>query len=135
MSFVLDCTLTMAWAFDDLADAWSDSLLDRLGSHGAFVPTVWCIEVADALLEAEGLGKLRAADSSRFLRLLHSLPIEVDRETPARAHAEGFSCARDHDLSAASAAYLELAMREGLPLATRDPELRDAARKAGVELA
>jgi predicted nucleic acid-binding protein len=135
VSFVLDCTVTMAWAFEDLSDAWSDALLERLGTSGAVVPTVWCVEVADALLEAEGLDRLRPADSARFLRLLHSLPIVVDRETPARAHAEGLACARKHDLSSASAAYLELAMREGLPLATRDAELRRAAGAAGVALA
>ncbi len=132
--FVLDCTVTMAWCFEDVSDDWADALLGRLGGELALVPTVWCLEVAEALLGAERMGKLRPADSARFLRLLHTLPIVVDRETPARAHTDGFAQARERDISAHAAAYLELAMREGLPLATRDDELRRAALEAGVPL-
>lgn len=132
--FVLDCTVTMSWCFEDAADDWADGLLGRLGREMALVPTVWCIEVAESLLGAERMGKLRPAESARFLRLLHTLPIVVDRETPARAHSDGLAQARVHGISSQAAAYLELAMREGLPLATRDDELRRAASEAGVPL-
>ena len=133
--FVLDCGVALAWCFEDLGDPWTEGLLDRLHGETAIVPTVWCLEVAEALLAAERLGRLRPADSARFLRLLHTLPIAVDRETPARAHGETMARARVHHLSAPAAAYLELAMREGLPLATRDEDLLRAAADAGVPLA
>ncbi len=130
--FVLDAETTMRWLWEDRCDQRADDLLGELQSELALVPTVWCLQVSQALVEAERAGRLTAAASARFLRLLHTLPISVDRETPARAHSEGLALARTHGLTAVDAAYLELAMREGLPLATTDPTLAEAARLNGV---
>jgi len=132
MTVVVDAETVLGWAFEDTGG--DDDLLRRVAEHGALVPTLWCVELADGLLRAEQRGRLTAAEASRFLGLLHSMPVGVDRETPARALGDALALARRHDLSAGDAAYLELAIREGLPLATARPALMNAAGAAGVEV-
>lgn len=132
--FVLDCSVTMAWCFEDEGDPGSDAVLDRLGEVDAVVPALWPLEVANVLLVAERRGRLTASDSSRFTALLGALPISVDRGLDAPVVPGLLAVAREYGLTAYDAAYLELAMRLGLPLATRDSELMGAARRAGVAL-
>ena len=84
------------------------------------------------LIVAERRRRLRRSDSARFLELVGALPIEVDTATPDPSHL--IAVAREHGLSAFDAAYLALAMREGIPLATRDRALGKAARRCGVSL-
>lgn len=131
-AYVLDASVTFAWLFRDEADAGTDTLLDALRTHGARVPTLWWLEVANVLLVAERKGRLTAADAARFVALLERLPITIDRTTPERAANSVTALARAHRLSSYDAAYLELALREGLPLATRDKALREAAASLGV---
>ena len=132
--FVLDCSLTMAWCFDDEATPYSDSVRDKLADVRAVVPTLWPIEVANATIVGERRKRLDEARSSRFLSLLSSLPIVVDDETAARAWADTMHLARAHNLSVYDATYLELAMRLGLPLACLDGKLKTAAEAVGVPL-
>jgi predicted nucleic acid-binding protein len=133
-AYVLDASVTFAWLFRDEADAGTDALLDALRTHGARVPTLWWLEVVNVLVVAERKGRLTAADAARFVALLERLPITIDRSTPDRAANSVASLARAHRLSAYDAAYLDLALREGLPLATRDEALRQAAAALGIAL-
>jgi predicted nucleic acid-binding protein len=124
----------MAWCFEDEADRYADSVLDALASSDALVPPVWALEVGNVLLVAERRKRLKKADSIRFVELLAALPIRVDGDTRDRALGELLSLAREHRLSSYDGSYLELAMRAGVPLATRDRSLRRACRKSGVPL-
>ena len=131
---VLDCSVTMAWCFEDQADRLSDRVLRSLEDHEAMVPSVWALEGANVLLVAERHQRLREADSARFLELLRGLPILVEEVTFPQATGAILSTGRSAKLSSYDAAYLELAMRTGASLATRDRGLRRAARRSGVEL-
>ena len=130
--FVLDCSVGMAWCFEDEADRYADGVLDRLVEESALVPPLWPLEIANVLVVVERRRRLRRSDSARFLELVGALPIEVDTATPDPSHL--LALAREHGLSAYDAAYLALAMREGIPLATRDRALGKAARLCGVSL-
>ena len=132
--FVLDCSVTMAWCFNDECDAYSDAVLDALKSTEALVPGIWPLEVANVLLVAERRKRLEQAASTRFLELLGALPIVVEESTRQRAFGPVLAAGREHGLSSYDAAYLELAMRHGLALASRDAKLRAACDQSGVEL-
>ncbi len=130
-AFVLDASITLAWFFEDEADAYAESVLDSLGSAVALVPALWSQEVGNALVVAERKKRTTEAKVTHFLTLLLSLPITVDEETAERAWSDTLGLARTHGLSTYDAAYLELALREGLPLATLDEPLREALRAVG----
>jgi predicted nucleic acid-binding protein len=132
--FVLDNSVVMAWGFDDEADPYADNLLGLIPMARAFVPSLWPLEVANVLLVGERRQRITAADTARFLSLLDTFPITVDDETTAHAWVETLALARAQNLSAYDAAYLELAMRRGLPLATLDAKLKATATAVGVSL-
>ena len=133
MTFVLDSSVTLSWFFDDEATAATDELLDQLNRDGqAIVAAHWVLEVGNTLLAAERRKRSTVADSSHFLALLDSLPIEADPETISRANAATLNLARSQGLTLYDSATLELAMRRSLPLATLDKALRAAAEKCGV---
>ena len=130
--FVVDCSVTVAWFFEDEADAYAEAVEDSLASATAVVPSLWRLEVANALLMGERRKRTTEAKVTQFLVLLSALPINVDDETDARAWSDTLSLARAHDLSVYDAAYLELARRRDLPLATLDASLKAAAKKIGI---
>ena len=132
--FVLDGSVTMAWCFDDEATPYTDGVRDGLADKQAVVPSIWPLEAANATIMGERRGRLDGARSSRFLVLLQALPIVVDEETSSRAFSDIVHLARTYQLSAYDAAYLELAIRRGLPLACLDGKLKAAATAAGVVL-
>ena len=131
---VLDCSVAMSWCFEDEADAYSDGVLSTLPAAEALVPAIWPLEVVNVLVAAERRRRLSEADSARFVELLGGLPIFVEDLPFARAAGPVLGLARRVGLSSYDAAYLELAMRSGLPLATRDDRLRRAARACGTAL-
>jgi predicted nucleic acid-binding protein len=133
--FVLDASVTLAWCFEDEASPYAEAVLEKLAPGAAVVPSIWPLEVANALLVAERRKRLTRAKVTRFLQVLRSLPIVVDSEGGARALDTVLDLARAHGLSVYDAGYLELALRDGLPLATLDERLKRAARQAGVEVA
>ena len=133
-SFVIDNSVVMAWCFEDETSDYADGVLDGLASATALVPTIWTLEVTNVLLVAERQKRLSRADSGRFVSLLRSLPIRIQGDTADRALGEVMTVARDTGLSSYDASYLELAMREGLPIATLDAAVRRAARKCRVPL-
>jgi predicted nucleic acid-binding protein len=132
--FVLDTSVAVVWCFEDETTPYAERSLDALASGEALVPFLWPLEVGNVLLTAERHKRITRAKATRFLRLLMDLPITVDTEGIAKAFTEVLAVAHEHGLSAYDAAYLELALRQGLPLATLDTGLRRAARQAGVQL-
>jgi predicted nucleic acid-binding protein len=132
--FVVDASVVMAWCFEDESDRYADSVLDLLVDFEAIVPSIWPLEVANVLLVAERRKRLTEAASLQFVKMLRELPITIDHESSERAFSEILFVGRQQGLSAYDAAYLELAMREGTPLATRDEKLRKASEKCGVKL-
>ncbi len=132
MNFVLDCSITMTWCFEDEATEFTDSLLDNLAQAIAKVPSIWFLEVANVLAISERRGRTNQAKITQFLQLLSGLPIIVDVKTGEKAFTDVLTIARAHRLTSYDAAYLELALREALPLATLDEGLKRVALNIGV---
>ena len=132
--FVVDNSVVMAWCFEDETSRYAEAVLDLLAEATAFVPSIWPLEVGNVLLVAERNHRLSEAESARFIALLSDLPIEVDQETPDRMIKEIWALARKHHLSTYDASYLDLAMRKGLPIATKDKKLLAAAKRSQVPI-
>jgi predicted nucleic acid-binding protein len=131
MSFVLDNSVVTGWYLPDQATAYTQAIATRLESEKALVPPLWQLELANALKTACTRGKLSQEVARQILDALGTLPIEVDPR-PAPGQRQLFELAMRYKLSSYDAAYLELAMRHGLPIATQDAQLKDAALAAGV---
>ena len=131
---VVDSSVTLTWCFEDEQTAASLALLEQVVEHGAVAPTVWPLEVLNALVMAERCKRVDAAQRQRLTGFLRDLPIALDAETAAQAWSATVQLAERHRLTVYDAAYLELAQRRGLPLASLDNELRAAAEAVGVAL-
>jgi predicted nucleic acid-binding protein len=132
VSLVLDSSVTLAWIY---ADETTQPICDLIGTvieSGAWVPSLWRLEVANALEMGARRGRTKAAFRDAALRDLALLPIRVDPETDTHAWSETLRLAQKHRRSLYDAAYLELALRRDLPLATLDAELKKAAKAEGV---
>jgi predicted nucleic acid-binding protein len=134
MNFVLDASVALAWCFEDEENEPALTVLDSLRESEAVVAHHWTLEVANGLLSAERRGRIDGDGATRFSRLLLALPIAVDPVARGTALTETRRLARAHGLTSYDAAYLELAIRVGVPLATVDEALRAAARAEGVTL-
>jgi len=132
-SFVLDASVTLAWCFETETNEFTEAVLDSLASGAALVPTIWPLEIGNALVVAERRGYLDQAASARFINLVQQLPLEVEQESPQRMLGEILLLARQQQLSTYDASYLDLAMRSGLPLASQDQALLRAAGRCGVK--
>ena len=133
--FVLDTSVTMAWCFEDETTRYSEGVLDLLSTGEALVPSIWPLEVVNVLTHAERRRRLTRAKTAKFVTILRGLPISIDSEGLLRAFEEILSIALDRRLSAYDAAYVELAMREGVPLATLDLNMRKEAQAMGIRIA
>jgi predicted nucleic acid-binding protein len=139
MRFVLDNSVAMRWLFGDgAADdlAYATMVLEAMERKQAeaLVPSLWGLEAANVIQRAETKGLLSEARSTEFIGLIQHMAIAADTETFGHALADTLQLARRHKLSAYDAAYLELALREGLPLATLDADLRKAMAMTGAPL-
>lgn len=134
MPFVLDASVAMGWSFRDERNAYAHGVLRRLRADSAMVPAVWVLEVANGLLVAERRGRFSPADIATVCENLGDLPVEVVDVTFDQAMSTVLNLGRTEQLSAYDATYLDLAMRERLPLATQDDRLWAAAGRVGVEL-
>ena len=132
MTLVIDASIALAWCFEDEASPESDAIADRVRQSGAIVPGLFALEIGNILLQAERKGRLSAAAVSERLELLGQLALVTDMETAGRAWRETQNLARALRLTTYDAAYLELALRMGATLATRDRDLAAAARSLGV---
>lgn len=131
MPFVLDASIAACWAFQDEDHPHVAEALELVRTDGAWVPTVWWFEVRNTLVVNERRGRLTEADTAVFLHALSRLCVTVDR-TPGEADV--LALARRHRLTIYDSAYLELAQRQDLPLATLDRALTSAARAEKVAL-
>jgi predicted nucleic acid-binding protein len=134
VSFVLDASVALAWCFEDEASPASYAVLERARIEEVVAPSLWPLEVANILGVSERRGRLSAQRSATFVELLRDLELRIDVTSFEHAFGAVRRLAREHRLTCYDAAYLELAQREGLPLATRDASLREAAGRAGVTL-
>ncbi|MBK7655141.1 MAG: type II toxin-antitoxin system VapC family toxin [Betaproteobacteria bacterium] len=136
MRFVLDNSVVMRWLLKDGSAerlAYAAKVLDRLANLGdeAVVPGIWALEVANVLVKAQAKGLVTEARAAEFVGLLRDMAFETDTETAARALGDTLQLARRFKLSACDAAYLEHALRNGLPLATLDDDLNLAFAQTG----
>lgn len=132
---VLDASVTLAWCFEDERTAYAEAVLDLLANGAeAVAPAIWPFEVANALLMGEKRKRVTPAQITSMLERIADLPILVDPIRAGRAFGPILLLARKERLTEYDAAYIELAFRESLPLATLDGQLRRAARSAGVAL-
>ena len=133
-SLVLDASVALSWCFMNEATQAADRVLERLANESASVPVIWHLEVANVLALSERRRRITPAGSAEFIAMLETLTIVVDDETPSRAFGRVLDLAREERLTAHDAAYLELAMRLGIPLASKDADLCDAAERVGVNV-
>jgi predicted nucleic acid-binding protein len=132
-TFVVDAPVTLPWCFEDEATAWTDSLLDRL-RRPKLVPAHWPTEISNGLLMALRRKRIPPGHPELFWDELALLPIEVEPPlSPSQAKTVLALC-EHHGLTAYDAAYLELAKRRGLSLATLDSALLKAASQEGIAL-
>jgi len=137
MSFVLDASVALLWLVPQTNPAgvdYASAALKALKESQAIVPSLLTLEVANVVAKVESKSLVAEADSQRFIALLGRLNIVTDQATAAHALGDTLNLARRYKLSAYDAAYLELALRTGLPLATLDANLAKAATTAGVPI-
>jgi predicted nucleic acid-binding protein len=137
MSFVLDASVALLWLVPETNPAgvnFASATLKALKESQAIVPSLLALEAANVVAKVESRGLVTEADSQRFIALLRRLNIVTDTATAAHALGDTLNLARRYKLSAYDAAYLELALRAGLPLATLDANLVKAATRAGVPI-
>lgn len=130
---VVDASAVLAWAYAE-ESGQPDKVIDHVAAHGASVPVHWILEVTNTLLVGERRGRLKIGQWHKLLAGIASLPIDVDADTPLRGWDVIPALAEQFKLTVYDAAYLELAIRLDVPLATLDQDLASAARKAGVPL-
>ena len=140
MRLVLDASVTMSWLLADgkASDRhYARGILEAMKSPDtvAEVPLTWGLEIANVLAKAEARGFVTEAQSEAFLEMLAGIRIHTDVTTLSRSLTDVLHLARRYRLSSYDASYLELALRNGLPLATLDTDLAKAARKSGVRRA
>jgi predicted nucleic acid-binding protein len=131
---VVDASIALAWCFPDEASDYAEDVLVALEGKTMLVPSVWSLEVANAILVGERRRRLNQEDITQFTTLLENLSLIQDEPSIAKPMNEVLPIARRHQLSAYDAAYLELSIRRHAPLATLDDRLQKAAKTAGIAL-
>lgn len=134
MSLVIDCSVTLAWLLPDEAESVAQKAMNRVVESRAWVPSLWRLEVANSLLMAQKRGRIDAAFRDGSLTDLALLNIHTDPDSDRFAWSDSLRLAEGQGLTLYDAAYLELALRLSLPLATLDRDLQAAARACGVPL-
>lgn len=130
MPFVIDNSVVCSWFIADQVDAYADTIAEKLLEDRAFAPALLQLELANVLRTACKRGRLGIEDARTVIDEVETLPIEIDRDAPGPAAI--LSLALRYDLSSYDAAYLELALRKQVPIATRDERLAEAAWAAGI---
>jgi predicted nucleic acid-binding protein len=132
MAFVVDNSVVCGWFIGNQTTDYTEAVASRLLDEKAHAPALWQLEFANVLRSACKRGALDALGAHEVIEQIAALPIMVDRETPGPAAI--LTLALRYDLTSYDAAYLELALRLQLPIATRDAALMEAARAAGIGL-
>lgn len=128
MPIVVDASITLAMLFEDERTAAVEATWQRVAAEGGIAPAHFPIEVANGILMAVRRGRFDTRDAAGMFGVIVSLAIGTD----AGAASDAFEHAERHRLTVYDAAYLELAMRRGMPLATLDKALLAAARAVGI---
>ena len=133
--FVLDCSVAVAWFFEDEFSEYSERVRQALLNKGvvAVTPSIWPAEVSNVLFQAERRKRINAEQVNQAVRVLSQLPIDVDY-LPLGSMGHVLRLCRTHTLTSYDALYLELALRGNMPLASEDKKLRASAVAAGVEV-
>lgn len=134
MSFVIDSSVALSWCFEDERTPATTALLHRIGATGAIAPQHWPLEALNGLMMAERRKRLDATRRQHLAGFLRDLPITLDPETTIQVWTATQRLATRFRLTIYDAAYLELAQRQNLPLASLDQELRAAGTALGVPL-
>jgi predicted nucleic acid-binding protein len=134
LSFVLDASVALCWCFEDEGDRYAKSIFPALRTTPAVVPAIWPAEFANALLVGERRKRITEQAVSELLTAFSELPIRIESTVSSKDLPQLVSLARKHTLSVYDTLYLDLALRNDLPLATIDKQLKRAARKIGVKL-
>jgi predicted nucleic acid-binding protein len=135
VTLVIDASVALSWCFKDGRRAETDAIGRMVSAHGAIVPSLFHLEIANVLLAAVRRRRVSFDDVNQALAEISLLPVAIDDETPYRALSGILPLARSEGLTAYDASYLELAMRLDTPLATLDTELAAAAHRRHVVLA
>ncbi|HEY9783921.1 MAG TPA: type II toxin-antitoxin system VapC family toxin [Candidatus Obscuribacterales bacterium] len=134
MAFVLDNSISASWILEDEFDEFSSSVLDRLFIEPAIVPGIWVLEITNTLLVGFRRKRIALSKQLAVIDLLKNLPITVEHGHDQSDIDRIFQLGETYNLSAYDAAYLDLAIRLALPLATKDSDLVRAAELASVAL-
>lgn len=134
MSVVPDASMAIAWLFEDEHAAAAHAVMRRVIAEGAVVPPLWRLEVANVLRNAVQRGRCDDAYVDRSLARLGRLAIHSDEDTDRQAWGTTRQLSREEGLTLYDAAYLELALRKRVPLASRDAALVAAARRRAVDM-
>jgi len=133
--FVLDASIALAWCLRDERTGFTEAILDAVSDGTEVItPAIWPLELTNGLLVAERRRRVSAAQVAVFLDRILRFLISVEPTPAPRAFGDVLSLARLQGLTAYDAAYLELASRRALPLATLDDQLKRAAKRAGIPL-
>ncbi|MCA3640346.1 MAG: type II toxin-antitoxin system VapC family toxin [Methylobacterium sp.] len=134
MSLVLDSSAALAWVFSDESAPEMDVVFDQVAERGAVVPSLWILEIANALTVAVRRERITRNERDDALADLAALDVSIDPETEQHAWKATLQLADRHGLSVYDASYLELAQRKRLPLVTLDHALVRAAEAASVDV-
>ena len=133
-AFVVDCSIAISWFLEDESDSASDSLLEILAIGEAVVPAIWPFEFTNALMMAEKRQRIKPQDISLIMAEASKLPIRVEEGPKMTGWQSLVALGREFSLTTYDAAYLEAALRLGIPLATKDVRLSRAARCLSIDL-
>jgi predicted nucleic acid-binding protein len=135
MRFVLDCSVAISWCIEDEDNDYANAVFTLLDSKNqAIIPSIWWLEITNVLLVAERRQRSTYVQTTEALTILRSLPISIDRFPLTQIIDSVLWLGREHNLAAYDAAYLELAIRENLLLATIDRRLAEVAHHLGCLL-
>lgn len=134
MPFVLDASTTLLWCFPDEGTDRAQIALDRLGSTTALVPSIWALEIGNALQMGVRRGRLRDSQLERVADLIRRLDIQIEATTLTDVMERLIPLALRHQLSVYDSSYLDLALRRNLPLASSDRHLIEVASAVGVAI-
>ena len=130
----IDASVALAWCFPDEASNYADSVLLAVENQTVIVPSIWAVEITNALLVGERRKRIRQPEIRRFVDLLKGLSVVEERQTFAETVSNVLPLAREYDLSAYDAAYLDVAVRHEISLATLDGAMQKACTAAGIEI-
>jgi predicted nucleic acid-binding protein len=131
---VLDASVALAWCFPDEASDYADSVLLAVENQPVIVPAIWSVEITNALLVGERRKRIRQPEVRRFVELMNGLSVVEDGQPFSDTVSNILPLAREYNLSAYDAAYLDVAVRRELSLATLDSSLQKACTTAGINI-